>query len=266
VEKELREKFEIKSLGEPSMLLGMKVSHDKEKQIVTLSQTHYIDKIIERVGLQDANPVSTPLNLNVNLEVEETEGDNDQEIDNRASSMYAKAIGSLMYAAIGTRPDIAFAVHLLARFTKSPKPKHWTAVKRVFRYLKKTREYSLTYGGSDQTWEPELTMYCDADWASSSDRKSISGYIFCLLEEPYPGVQRSKQPLHCQPQKLSTSPQHTLPNKSYGIDLYSMNSKYNNPRLQYYSRIIKLLSLYHTILNFTHAPNISTLHTIFYVI
>jgi hypothetical protein len=162
------------------MLLGMKVSHDKEKQIVMLSQTHYIDKIIERVGLQDANPVSTPLDPNVNLEVEETEGDNDQEIDDRASSTYAKAIGSLMYAAIGTRPDIAFAVHLLARFTKSPKPKHWTAVKRVFRYLKKTREYSLTYGGSDQTWEPELTMYCDADWASSSDRKSISGYIFLL--------------------------------------------------------------------------------------
>jgi hypothetical protein len=131
VEKELREKFEIKSLGEPSMLLGMKVSHDKEKQIVTLSQTHYIDKIIERVGLQDANPVSTPLDPNVNLEVEETEGDNDKEINDRASGMYAKAIGSLMYPAIGTRPDIAFAVHLLARFTKSPKPKHWTTIKCV---------------------------------------------------------------------------------------------------------------------------------------
>ena len=180
VEWELKGKFEIKSLGEPSMLLGMKVSHDKEKQVIKLSQTHYINKILNQMGLQDANPVTTPLNPNINLEVKETKGDNDREIDDRASGTYAKAIGSLMYAAIGTQPDIAFAVHLLARFTKSPQPKHWTAVKHIFRYLKKTREYSLTYGGSDQIWEPELTMYCDADWASSSDRKSISGYIFLL--------------------------------------------------------------------------------------
>ena len=77
VKQELKGKFEIKSLSEPSMLLGMKVSHDKEKQVIKLSQTHYINKILNRMGLQDANPITTPLNPNVNLEVEETKGDND---------------------------------------------------------------------------------------------------------------------------------------------------------------------------------------------
>ena len=80
-----------------------------------------------------------------------------------------------MYAAIGTRPDIAYAVHTLAKFTRSPQPKHWTAIKRVLRYLKGTRTHTLSYGGSDQEWKPDITMYCDADWESSYDRKSISG-------------------------------------------------------------------------------------------
>lgn len=85
-----------------------------------------------------------------------------------------------MYAAIGTRPDIAYAVHTLAKFTRSPQPKHWTAIKRVLRYLKGTRTHTLSYGGSDQEWMPDITMYCDADWESSYDRKSISGYVFLL--------------------------------------------------------------------------------------
>ena len=94
--------------------------------------------------------------------------------------MKKNTIGSLMYAAIGTRPDIAYAVHTLAKFTRSPQPKHWTAIKHVFRYLKGTCNHTLTYSRSDQEWKLELNMYCDTDWASSYDRKSISGYIFLL--------------------------------------------------------------------------------------
>jgi hypothetical protein len=90
-------------------------------------------------------------------------------------------IGSLMYLAHGTRPDIAYATQKLAQYTKDPKPVHWTAVKRIFRYLKGTREYALTYGGlSAEEFTEDLNVYCDADWASDADRKSISGYVFVL--------------------------------------------------------------------------------------
>ena len=76
------------------------------------------------------NSVATPIDPGINLEFQEDE--NEWMIDNRASGTYAKVIGSLMYAAIGTRPDIAYAVHTLAKFTRSPQPRHWTAIKRVF--------------------------------------------------------------------------------------------------------------------------------------
>ena len=125
VEKELKSKFKIKTLGEPSLLLGMKISRNKELKIIALSQTHYINKILERVRLEDANSVTTPIDPGINLEFDEEEHD-------RASGTYAKVIGSLMYAAIGTRPNIAYAVHTLAKFTRSPQPQHWTAIKCVF--------------------------------------------------------------------------------------------------------------------------------------
>ena len=79
IEEELKSKFQIKILGGPSLLLGMKISQNKELKIITLSQTHYIDKILEQVRLQDTNLVTTPIDLNINLEFDEEE--HDQMID-----------------------------------------------------------------------------------------------------------------------------------------------------------------------------------------
>ena len=78
---------------------------------------------------------------------------------------------------------------------------------------------------------------------------------FYLPAEPYPGAQRSKRPLHYQQRKPSTLPLHTLPNKSYGIDHYSMSLKFHNPRHRSYSGIIRLLFQFHIIPNFMHARN-----------
>ena len=86
-----------------------------------------------------------------------------------------------MYLAIGTRPDIAYSVQRLAQFTQNSRPIHWTAIKRIFRYLKGTRTLGLTYGGSNEELNnDELNIYCDADWALDAGRKSISGYIITL--------------------------------------------------------------------------------------
>ena len=71
-----------------------------------------------------------------------------------------------MYAALGTRvtrPNIAYAVHTLTKFMKAPQPRHWTAIKQVFQYIKGMHTHMLTYGGSDQEWKPELNMYCDTN-------------------------------------------------------------------------------------------------------
>jgi hypothetical protein len=90
---------------------------------------------------------------------------------------YASAIGSLMYAMVCTRPDLAYAVGLLSRFQSNPGQNHWSAVKRVLRYLVGTADYTLCYGGSDV----RLQGYTDADWAGDLDeRKSTSAYVFLL--------------------------------------------------------------------------------------
>ena len=89
---------------------------------------------------------------------------------------YREAIGSLMYASVGTRPDISFAVSTLSQFLDNPGQVHWEAVKRVFRYLLGTKNWGLTYGGG----KIGLEGYSDADGASQEHRRAISGYAFIM--------------------------------------------------------------------------------------
>ena len=79
-----------------------------------------------------------------------------------------------MYAMLGTRPDIAYAVSLVSRYSANPTQAHWNAVVRIFRYLRGTVHYELVYKGSLQA----LTGYTDSDWAGDSTRRSTSGYLF----------------------------------------------------------------------------------------
>lgn len=95
-------------------------------------------------------------------------------------SLYRAAVGSLMYASTGTRPDIAFAVRALSQFASNPGPEHWTAVKRVFRYLRGTLDHAITYEAQDDD-TVVVNGFSDADWAQDPmDRRSISGNVFHL--------------------------------------------------------------------------------------
>lgn len=92
---------------------------------------------------------------------------------------YQEAIGSLLYIANATRPDLAFAVNDLSRFNKSHSEPHWKAVKRVFRYLKGTWDMKLTYQLNDLG--KKIIAYCDSDWGSEEDeRRSCSGYVVMM--------------------------------------------------------------------------------------
>ena len=91
---------------------------------------------------------------------------------------YVSAVGSLMYAQVCTRPDIAFAVNALGRYLSNPGLNHWKVVKKVMRYLQGTKDYMLTYIRSDQL---EVTGYSDSDFAGClDDKKSTSGFIFMM--------------------------------------------------------------------------------------
>jgi len=113
-------------LGEMKKILGIQVIRDHKARTLKITQGAYIDKILACFNMVDANPVTTPLPKNIKLNDIEAPPD-DQTADTYVP--YAKAIGSLMYAAIQTRPDIAFAVQNLSQYTSQPAPEHWTAVK-----------------------------------------------------------------------------------------------------------------------------------------
>ncbi|XP_070022286.1 secreted RxLR effector protein 161-like [Nicotiana sylvestris] len=90
---------------------------------------------------------------------------------------YASAVGSLMYAMLCTRPDIYFAIDMVSRFQSNPGREHWTAVKHIIKYLKRTRDYMLVYHSG--VLAP--IGYTNSDFQSDRDsRKSTSGYVFTL--------------------------------------------------------------------------------------
>ena len=88
---------------------------------------------------------------------------------------YASALGSLMYAKLCTRPDIAYAISVISRFQSNLSLEHWVAVKAILKYLRRTKDLVLTYGGGDL----QLTGFTESDFQSDvDDRKSISGFDF----------------------------------------------------------------------------------------
>ncbi|XP_063781232.1 uncharacterized protein LOC134929571 [Pseudophryne corroboree] len=101
-----------------------------------------------------------------------------REIEEMQEIPYQNAIGSLIYASIGTRPDITYAECWASQFANNPGRQHWIAVKRILRYLKGTSSLKLKFTGSSDT---SLKVYCDADWGSDEDdRRSYIGYLFSL--------------------------------------------------------------------------------------
>ena len=82
-----------------------------------------------------------------------------------------------MFAMVCTRPDIAQAVGAVSRYMANPSKEHWSAIKRILRYVKGTSNVALCYGGSDFT----VRGYVDSDYAGDLDKsKSTSGYVFTL--------------------------------------------------------------------------------------
>jgi len=171
--------FEIKDLGDPRLLLGIQINRDRQNKTITLSQQNYITAVLERFGYSNLSGVSTPLDKNIILHKRTTA---DPQADPSVIKDYQTKLGCIMYAAIGTLPQLAYAVQTLSQFSTNPGPEHITALKRTFRYLAhvKSKKMGLVYGGT-QNWPTEVTGYTDADWGSNpNDRLSISGFAFLL--------------------------------------------------------------------------------------
>ncbi|KAK1607660.1 hypothetical protein QYE76_031333 [Lolium multiflorum] len=153
-----------KDLGEASYILGIKIYRDRSRRLIGLSQSTYLDKIRKKFIMDESKKGFLPMLPGKVLS--KTQGPATAEERERMSQIpYASAVGSIMYAMLCTRPDIAHAVSLTSRYQSDPGMEHWTSVKNILKYLKRTKDMFLCYGG-DQ--ELVVTSYTDAiRWASS---------------------------------------------------------------------------------------------------
>jgi hypothetical protein len=165
--KELGERYEITDGGEIHWLLGFEVRRNRSARTISLNQRAYLESMANRFELADAKPVWTPMEVGAVLS-------KDQCPTEPIRAPYQEACGHVLWPAIISRPDVQFAVGLLARFMQNPAEVHWAALKRVMRYLYTTRDLWLTLGGG----AGGLEGFCDADWAMQLDRHSVSGYVF----------------------------------------------------------------------------------------
>ena len=135
-----------------------------------ISSCKYIELILRKEGHEHCNPVSTPLDPNMQL-IPNPDGN----IGNRSNS-FARLLGELQYVANAMRPDISYAVNSLASYTANPSLQHTTALKRVLRYLAGTRSLSIIYRGDVEN--PNFIGYTDTSYSNTDDNKSISRYMF----------------------------------------------------------------------------------------
>ncbi|GJV59324.1 zinc finger, CCHC-type containing protein [Tanacetum coccineum] len=155
-------RFSIKDMGEADAILGIMIKCENKEIVIT--QSHYIEKILKKFNREDCSPVSTPMDP-----VKKLKPNTSKPVDQLE---YSRAIGCLMYAMTSTRPDIAYAVGRLSRFTSNHSREHWQAITRVFKYLKGTMNYGLSYVG----YPSVLEAYSDTSWINHvEDLSSTSG-------------------------------------------------------------------------------------------
>ncbi|KAE8679209.1 Retrovirus-related Pol polyprotein from transposon TNT 1-94 [Hibiscus syriacus] len=171
---QLAREFEMKDLGSANKILGMQIHRDRSNRKIWLSQKKYLKKILSRFNMQDCKPISTPLSINFKLSSSMSPSNKEERME-MSRVPYASAVGSLMFAMICTRPDIAQAVGVVSRYMANPGKEHWNTVKRILRYIKGISNVALCYEGSNLL----INGYVDSDYAGDLDKsKSTTGYVF----------------------------------------------------------------------------------------
>ena len=175
---QMRSKWTISDLGEAKFCVGIAIVRDRNNRTISLSQTALIDKLIAQFGQSESNPVATPMDPGLKLSQPDHSTLSDEEKSELAKLPYRSLVGGLIYLAIGTRADIAYAVQQLSQFLNCYSFVHWNAAIHVLRYLKGTRIFRLVLGGTNNV---QLLGFSDSNWANCPDsRRSISGYTFSL--------------------------------------------------------------------------------------
>jgi len=188
IKAKLSSHFKMKDLGIMKRFLGLEIERNSCGDVM-ISQGRYIERVLERFGMQDCKPAHTPLPINIRLRKRDYDPDNpDPPAD---ETLYREIIGSLNHPAQWSRPDVVNAISKLSQYLHDPSVNHLTAAKHLLRYFKSTIHLRQVYSANQS---PKLVGYADADHANDEDdRKSFSGYCFFLDDKSAPITYSSKK-------------------------------------------------------------------------
>ena len=166
----ISKRFNMKDLGDLTRILGMEIKRDRRARTLEVTQQTYTETMLRRFGMEDSKPIGSP-----------AEGTLTRDPNAGPDREYMCLVGSLLYAAMVTRPDIAFSVQALGRHMQASNSSHFAAGKRILRYLKGTKHLGLKYGPKPKNETTAIVGYSDSDWASDKDtRRSVTAYVYTL--------------------------------------------------------------------------------------
>ena len=170
--------FSMKDLGEAAYILGIKIYRDRSKRLIGLSQSTYIDKVLKRFSMQDSKRGYLPMSHGITLSKSQCPNTKDEQ-ERMSKIPYASTIGSIMYVMLCTRPDVSYALSITSRYQSNPGESHWTVVKNILKYLRRSKDMFLVYGGL----EDDLVVNCYTYASFQSDKDDFrlqSRYVSCL--------------------------------------------------------------------------------------
>ena len=180
-------RFQMKDLGPISALLGCRIIQNNTLSTLTMDQSFYAKNILKTFFPEGLTASEVPMLSTTNLTTADSPT-TQEEKDLMAKLPYRQAIGSLLWLAGGTRPDISYAVAQVARFSSNPGMVHWKAVIKIFRYLQNTINLGIKFSTStieNISTNINITGYADSDHGRCVDtRRSITGFLFLMSNGP----------------------------------------------------------------------------------
>jgi hypothetical protein len=167
----LQQRYKMSDLGLARQFLGIDIEQSPDR--IAIGQRRFINSVLHRFGMQDCNGTMTPIDARPPIEF--------TPVDSESQQLYQSLIGSIMYIMLGTRPDLAFTISALSKFSTSAGQSHLSLAKRVLRYLRETVDMGITCDRSLGAGHQVIVGYTDSNWAGDiADRKSTSGFVFLL--------------------------------------------------------------------------------------
>jgi len=157
-------------------LVGVNMTRDRERRQLFFTQPHYITSILEKFNMAGCNTGAIPADPNARLSSLMSPTDEEEMAEMRLVP-YREAIGSLIYLAVMTRPDISYAVGQVSQYCQNPGRAHWNAIKHILPHLKETINYGILFYKSQFN---TLSGFSDADYAD------LFNLIYIILLIYYP--------------------------------------------------------------------------------